>query len=95
MLLADVADAVADSLAKVDPEHADDYAANAAALRADLERSTGLRRTGLASCERGTVVVSHDAFGYLAKYGLDDRAHRRPLPRRRTDTGRPGPAAAT
>ena len=25
---------------------------------------------GLRGCERQTVVVSHDAFGYLAKYGL-------------------------
>ena len=24
----------------------------------------------LASCQRDTIVVSHDAFGYLARYGL-------------------------
>ena len=26
---------------------------------------------GLASCERDLVVVNHDAFGYLTKYGLE------------------------
>src|SRR3546814_15538000 len=25
---------------------------------------------GLANCERTTVVVNHDAFGYLSRYGL-------------------------
>src|SRR5262245_33562328 len=38
LLLAQVGDAVAERLESVDPEHADDYRANAAALRADLER---------------------------------------------------------
>ncbi len=58
-------------LAAIDPEHADDYAANAAALRSDLESLDRSYDKGLANCDRSTVVVSHDAFGYLAKYGLD------------------------
>ncbi len=33
--------------------------------------STRRTPTGLADCERNTVVVSHDAFGYLSRYGLD------------------------
>jgi zinc transport system substrate-binding protein len=68
--MADVADAVADSLADVDPDHADDYAANAADLRADLEAIDAAYASGLADCERDTVVVSHDAFGYLSRYGV-------------------------
>jgi zinc transport system substrate-binding protein len=68
--LAAVGDAVADKLSKIDPEHAADYTANAAALRADLMALDRAYATGLAHCDRDTVVVSHDAFGYLAKYGL-------------------------
>ncbi|NYJ00924.1 zinc transport system substrate-binding protein [Nocardioides thalensis] len=68
--VADLADAVAAELADLDSEHADDYEANAAALRADLEDLDAAFTTGLADCERDTIVVSHDAFGYLEKYDL-------------------------
>ncbi len=68
--MADLGDAVADKLAELDPDHADDYSANAADLRSDLEALDGEYAARLASCTRDTVVVSHDAFGYLAKYGL-------------------------
>ena len=68
--LADVADAIADSLAEIDPDHADEYAANAAELRGDLERLDAEFTDGLANCERETIVVSHDAFGYLSRYGI-------------------------
>ena len=70
LLLADVGDAVADRLTDVDPAHADEYTANAAALRSDLERLDRDYASGLARCERDTVVVSHDAFGYLQRYGI-------------------------
>ncbi|MFT3872272.1 MAG: metal ABC transporter substrate-binding protein [Nocardioides sp.] len=69
--LAAVADAVADRLATVDPDHAADYRARATDLRADLERLDGDFAAGLRSCKRHTVVVSHDAFGYLTRYGLE------------------------
>lgn len=68
--LAAVGDAVADELAEIDPDHADELRANADELRADLEALDTEYAEGLAACERDTVVVSHDAFGYLAKYGL-------------------------
>ncbi len=70
LLLADVGDAVADELSDLDPSNAEDYRANAAELRAELEQLDADYSQGLASCERTTVVVSHDAFGYLSKYGL-------------------------
>lgn len=70
LLLADLGDAVADTLAEVDADHANEYAANAADLRGDLEALDASYTQGLAGCERDTVVVSHDAFGYLEKYGL-------------------------
>jgi zinc transport system substrate-binding protein len=69
-LLADLGDAVAETLSEVDEEHADRYAANAAELRADLEELDASYAAGLTGCERDIVVVSHDAFGYLEKYGL-------------------------
>ncbi len=69
--LADVGDEVAAELAKVDPTHAEEYAANAKDLRTDLEGLDQDYEKGLGSCERSTVVVSHDAFGYLTKYGLE------------------------
>lgn len=69
--MATIADAVAARLAEVDPDHADTYRANAAGLRTDLEQLDSDYAHGLAHCERHTIVVSHDAFAYLAKYGLD------------------------
>ncbi|HWJ67477.1 MAG TPA: metal ABC transporter substrate-binding protein [Nocardioides sp.] len=68
--VAAVADAVAAELASLDPDHADAYRANAEDLRADLTELDSAYASGLADCERDTIVVSHDAFGYLEKYGL-------------------------
>jgi zinc transport system substrate-binding protein len=68
--VADLGEAVAEELAEIDPDHADDYEANAAALRSDLEELDGQFTNGLADCERDAIVVSHDAFGYLEKYGV-------------------------
>lgn len=70
LLLARVGDAIAAQLARTDPGHAADYHRNAAGLRTDLERLDRDYRRGLSACERHTVVVSHDAFGYLERYGL-------------------------
>lgn len=69
--MADLGDAVADALVDIDPANATDYEANAAALRVDLEALDQQFVAGLADCERQTIVVSHDAFGYLAKYGVE------------------------
>ena len=71
LLMADLGDAVADALADTDPDHADAYRDNATDLRADLQRLGRAYEDGLADCERSTVVVSHDAFGYLDRYGLE------------------------
>lgn len=68
--VAAVADAVAGELASLDEDDAATYEANAKALREDLEALDASYAAGLADCERDTIVVSHDAFGYLEKYGL-------------------------
>jgi zinc transport system substrate-binding protein len=70
LLMADLGDAVAEALADTDPQHADAYRDHAADLRRDLQRLDQAYADGLADCARNTVVVSHDAFGYLDRYGL-------------------------
>ncbi len=70
LLLAQVADAVGRDLAEVDPTHAEAYAARAAAVRSDLEDLDADIERGLSECRRSTIVVSHDAFGYLERYGI-------------------------
>lgn len=69
LLVADFADAVADELAEVDPDGAQTYADNAAQLRTELETLDQEYTGGLATCERDTTVVSHQAFAYLERYG--------------------------
>jgi zinc transport system substrate-binding protein len=66
MRLADVADAVAERFAAVDPAHADTYSANATALHEELLELDNEMLDGLASCESRDIVTSHNAFGYLA-----------------------------
>lgn len=68
--MATLGDAIAKKLGEVDPDNAATYTSNAASLRSDLEKLDEEYRAGLADCERDTIVVNHDAFGYLAKYGL-------------------------
>ncbi len=64
--------AVAEALARADPDHAEAYADNAASLVADLERLDREFATTLRDCDRRTFVTSHAAFGYLAdRYGLE------------------------
>lgn len=70
-LLATYADSVGEAFAAADPDNAQTYTANAATLRASLEDLDGQFSSGLAQCERDTIVTSHEAFGYLAEaYGL-------------------------
>ncbi|QCX27960.1 metal ABC transporter substrate-binding protein [Nocardioides jishulii] len=71
LLMADLADRVAESLGTIAPDEADDFAANAAELRDELEELDADYTEGLSTCARSTVVVSHDAFGYLSRYGLE------------------------
>jgi zinc transport system substrate-binding protein len=70
--LGEIADAVAARLAEVDPDKAQTYDDNAAALNEDLERLDEEFSGALKDCERDELVVSHEAFGYLTnRYGLE------------------------
>ena len=65
--LSTVAGAIADRLAAMDPEHASEFATNAAALADDLDVLDADYRQGLESCASRDIVTSHNAFGYLAQ----------------------------
>ena len=70
--LAVVGQAVADELAEVDPEHAEEYAAGALRLGQQLDELDQEFADGLAACQGATLVTSHAAFGYLAdRYALE------------------------
>jgi zinc transport system substrate-binding protein len=70
--LATVGQAVAEELAAVDPEHADEYAAGAQRLGQQLDELDQEFADGLAACQGATLVTSHAAFGYLAdRYALE------------------------
>jgi zinc transport system substrate-binding protein len=68
--LAKAAAAIEQGLSKVDPAHADEFAANLATLDASLRSVDEAFGTGLRGCERDVIVTSHDAFGYWSRYGV-------------------------
>ncbi|RPF20647.1 metal ABC transporter substrate-binding protein [Myceligenerans xiligouense] len=69
--MAALGQAVADELAVVDPDHADEYAAGALRLGSQMGELDQEFADGLATCDGATFVTSHAAFGYLAeRYSL-------------------------
>ncbi|MFD1846001.1 metal ABC transporter substrate-binding protein [Arthrobacter flavus] len=70
--LAAVAEQVQTTLSEIDPDNAATYGANADQLTQELSALDEEYRTGLAACARDTIVVSHEAYGYLVtNYGLE------------------------
>ena len=62
---------IAERLAAISPENAAAFAKNSAALAAAMSTLSADYSSALANCRTRTMVVSHDAFGYLAKaFGL-------------------------
>ncbi|PYG01655.1 zinc transport system substrate-binding protein [Georgenia satyanarayanai] len=69
--LAEVGTALAEELAAIDPDGAATYRANAERVAADLTDLDADIAAGLATCERDTIVVAHEAYGYLTSaHGL-------------------------
>lgn len=69
---ADVADAIAEELTTLAPDHGEEFQNNAQALRADLEALDDDFEETLPECDQNIMVVSHTAFGYLAqRYHLE------------------------
>lgn len=72
----EVAGAVADALAEVDPTHAQTYADNAAAYRARLDSLEAWVRGRVAEVpeDQRVLVTAHDAFNYFGRaYGFEVR----------------------
>ena len=67
LLAAGEAEAIKSALAQVDPEGEALYDANVRQVRTRLEALDQRFREGLATCQRRELLVSHDAFGYLAR----------------------------
>lgn len=70
-VMVELAVAVRDSLSEVDPGHQQDFDARYQTLAAQLEQLDADYQQGLASCQRHSIVTTHEAFGHLAEaYGL-------------------------
>lgn len=69
--MATIGSTVAERLATLDPAAASTFTENATALTEAMTALDTDFRTGLAQCRSTDLVVSHEAFGYLADaYGL-------------------------
>jgi zinc transport system substrate-binding protein len=75
VLFAEMVTHMTEAIVTLDPENADVYNTNAAALQAELmELDTTYKQT-LTACELDEVITSHDAFGYVAsRYGFEIHA---------------------
>ena len=62
-------DVVRDALIELDPDHAQDYRANAEAYRAALEQldAYAMRILATVPAERRVLITAHDAFNYLGR----------------------------
>jgi zinc transport system substrate-binding protein len=60
-------EAIRAALAKVDPAHETEYTDHARAFTTKLAALDEAYAKGLAQCVRRDLIVSHDAFGYLAR----------------------------
>lgn len=70
--LAEIGAAIAAELGDINPAGRDTYLSHAGELRAELARLDDAFERGLDRCARRAMVVSHEAFGYLAaRYDLE------------------------
>jgi zinc transport system substrate-binding protein len=68
----DLVDRVAEGFSEADPEGEQGYGARADALTRELTGLDERFRAELQGCRYDTMVVSHEAFGYLAaRYGIE------------------------
>jgi zinc transport system substrate-binding protein len=76
-LMAATIDLVVEALSEADPDGAEVYEANGAAYRDEVEGLDDRFAEGLADCRLDLVVVSHEAFGWMAeRYGFDQEGIR-------------------
>jgi zinc transport system substrate-binding protein len=99
---ATVAGELGERLAEMEPAHAADYRARAAAVRAELTTLDNEFTTGLKTCARREIVTSHTAFNYLAqRYRLTEvgitgvSPEAEPAPQRLAEVAREAKATGT
>ena len=63
----DLADEIKDELVRLYPQDANTFQENSRGLQADIAALYARYKQRLANCELNEIIVSHDAFGYLAK----------------------------
>ena len=74
VLMQQMAATVTQTLSAASPENQQTFEANAEQLQSELEALNTEWSQGTANCAIKTMVVSHEAFGYLAdQYGFDQR----------------------
>ncbi|MFA7208781.1 MAG: zinc ABC transporter substrate-binding protein [Parcubacteria group bacterium] len=74
-LVRQMAGKIAQAFQQADPENADYYGSNAAALESRLDGLDREYRQGLAGCAEKNIITAHSAFGYLADaYGFNQVA---------------------
>lgn len=63
---------IADALARADADNQNIYSENGNALNGRLQELHQAYSSGLRSCQRRDIIISHNAFGYMAeRYDLD------------------------
>lgn len=74
VLMSQMATTVADTLSATDPDNQQSFEENAKQLQDELSALDGEWSSGTQNCEIRTMVVSHEAFGYLAdRYGFEQK----------------------
>lgn len=68
LLAQNLVEAIAIALVDIDPNHAREYQQNASFLKQKFQKLDQAYRQALNSCEHDTIIISHDAFGYLARH---------------------------
>jgi zinc transport system substrate-binding protein len=64
-----------DKMMSIDPNNATQYAQQTQVFLSALESLDAAYKTGLSTCEKNSIIVSHDAFAYLSdRYGFTTHA---------------------
>lgn len=83
------AEAIKDAFIRLDEENADYYQENFEAYKEKLEALDAQYREELKNLSKDTIVVAHEAFGYLcAEYGLKQEAIEGLIPESEPDAAR-------
>ena len=79
--MATITNGISRRMAAIDPAEEPGYRQRALALRAELTALDREYADALSSCRSGTLITSHEAFGYLARrYGLRQVGLTGPVP---------------